>query len=148
MTESQPNVDSSNVVARAFRFRRGDDLRKTFETTAVECGIDAGCIGSSVGSLSKAKMRLAGQQEPLAIDGPLEVLSLSGTVGIGGVHLHMMVADSQGTCVGGHVVEGCIIYTTLEVVILQLAGHKFARLNDSTTGFMELLVQSQKSEDG
>jgi predicted DNA-binding protein with PD1-like motif len=62
----------------------------------------AGCVISGIGSLSVVQLRLAGQQESTTITGDLEILSLAGTLSPDGVHLHIAVAGSSGTVIGGH----------------------------------------------
>jgi hypothetical protein len=71
----------------------------------------------------------------------LEIVSLSGTIAsFGGSHLHLSVADSSGRVLGGHVKEGCIVHTTVELVIGVLEGYAFHREIDPDTGFPELVV--------
>ncbi len=45
--------------------------------------------------------------------------------------------------IGGHLLEGCIVYTTVEVVIGEAIGLKFKREIDETTGHLELLVSKR-----
>ncbi len=96
---------------------------------------------SAVGSLTVARIRLAGATEIRAMKGPWELVSLSGTVGAGGAHLHAMVSDREGRCVGGHVCVGCIVHTTAELVLLELPGLRFDRTSDPQTGYPELDIQ-------
>ncbi len=49
--------------------------------------------------------------------GELEILSLAGTLSPDGVHLHMAVADSSGTVIGGHLCAGSLVRTTAELVL-------------------------------
>jgi hypothetical protein len=57
--------------------------------------------------------------------GFFEILSVTGTLSIYGVHLHICIADAEGNSIGGHLMEGCIIYTTDELVIGSSAILKF-----------------------
>ncbi|MEH2445742.1 MAG: DUF296 domain-containing protein [Nostoc sp.] len=34
-----------------------------------------------------------------------------------GVHLHIAISDQEGKTIGGNLDDGCIIYTTTEIVI-------------------------------
>ena len=59
-------------------------------------GIAAACIVSAVGSLSQAMLRYADKPGASEINGPLELLMLSGTLSPDGAHLHGSVADAHG----------------------------------------------------
>lgn len=96
---------------------------------------------SAVGSLTVARIRMAGAEQVRELPGPLELLSLGGTVGAEGAHLHIMVADAQGCCLGGHVSAGCLVHTTVELVLLTLPGLRFARRHDERTGYPELVIE-------
>lgn len=127
--------------ACALRLKPGADLRGALESHAQARPILAAGIVSAVGSLTAARIRMAGADTLLRLDGPLEILTLSGTVGAGGAHLHMMTSDAEGRCIGGHVAEGCIVHTTAELVLLLLPGLRFARRSDRTTGYPELAIE-------
>jgi uncharacterized protein len=53
----------------------------------------------------------------------------------------MSVADAQGSVVGGHVLPGCIVRTTAELLVAWLDGWAFAREHDAATGYDELVVR-------
>src|SRR5687767_6621238 len=124
------------------RLSPGDDLRAALEASfaslAREHGIAAACIVSAVGSLSQAVVRYADKAGGSDIQGPLELLMLSGTLSPDGAHLHVSVADGNGAVKGGHLMPGCIVRTTAEVVIALLPGWEFRRELDEATGFKEL----------
>jgi predicted DNA-binding protein with PD1-like motif len=61
---------------------------------------------SGIGSLSTAKLRLAGAVEETLVPGNVEILCLSGTLTPDGAHLHMAVSDEHGRVIGGHVCYG------------------------------------------
>ncbi len=48
-----------------------------------------------------------------------EILSLTGTVSENGSHIHITGADSAGKTIGGHLLQGCIINTNAEVIIVE-----------------------------
>jgi len=129
------------------RLSSGQDLRATLEAAfaglANTHGIAAACIVSAVGSLSQAVLRYADKPGGSEISGPLELLMLSGTLSADGAHLHGSVADSQGQVKGGHLMPGCIVRTTAEVVIALLPGWEFRRELDVATGFRELQAQRE-----
>jgi len=93
-----------------------------------------------VGSLTKYSIRLANQQEASKGEGHFEIISLVGTVSANGSHLHISISDSTGKTVGGHLMQGCKIYTTAEIVLLATDKYSFIRENDGTTPWEELQV--------
>jgi uncharacterized protein len=62
-----------------------------------------------------------------------------------GAHLHMSVADAHGRIVGGHVARGCVVRTTVELVVVSLPDFQFSRELDSDTGYLELQIRSMRS---
>lgn len=123
----------------ALRLRPGEDLRLALEAAARP--LRAACIVTCVGSLARARLRLAGGEEELALAGPLEIVALVGTLSPDGPHLHGAFADAAGRVHGGHVLAGCTVLTTAEVVLGELEGLAFARELDPRTGWRELVVR-------
>jgi uncharacterized protein len=121
------------------RLTPGDDLRAALEAR----GFAAACVLSAVGSFTQAVLRYAQQPDGTTLAGPLELLSLAGTLGLDGGHLHASVADAQGQVRGGHVMRGCIVRTTAEVVVALLPGWEFRRALDAATGYKELVARKQ-----
>ncbi|MEZ5302602.1 MAG: DNA-binding protein [Verrucomicrobiales bacterium] len=131
---------ASPLHATALRLRPGDDLRRSLlEFAAVE-NLTAACILSGVGSLADPVLRFADQPEGRRLSGKFEIIALSGTLGEGGAHLHLAVADSAGVVSAGHLVDGSRVYTTAEIVLGILPQLAFRRVPDPATGFRELLV--------
>jgi predicted DNA-binding protein with PD1-like motif len=139
------------MQVHVLRLVPGDDLRVALEALfpqlAVTHGIAAACIVSAAGSLSHAVLRYADKPGGSEISGPLDLLMLSGTLSPDGAHLHGSVADSQGQVRGGHVLPGCIVRTTAEVVIALLPGWQFRRELDAATGFKELVARQERAPD-
>ncbi len=127
----------------SLRLHPGQDIRQELETLAIKERLSAGVVLSAVGSLSEVCLRFAGHDAPTELTGKHEILTLSGTLGADGVHLHMTVANSQGECTGGHVVYGCLVYTTLELVIVSIPEVRFRRIFDENTGSKELEISSK-----
>lgn len=127
------------------RLQPGDDLRDALEAAFRDLHAGgapaAACVVSAVGSLSQAVLRYAVEPQGLLRVEPLELLTLSGTLGVGGVHLHASVADAQGRVRGGHVMPGCVVRTTAEIVLALLPGWSFERALDAGTGFKELVAR-------
>jgi len=122
------------------RLSPGEDLRLFLEAWMGEQQEQAGCVISAVGSLTVAQLRFAGAAEPTGFHGDLEIISLAGTLSPDGAHLHIAVADSSGTAIGGHLCAGARVRTTAELVIGLLPDWRFHRELDSATGCSELQV--------
>jgi predicted DNA-binding protein with PD1-like motif len=135
------SAESLSLRTVAARLTPGEDLRDAIERLAHEHHVEAGCVISAVGSLATAALRLAGADAPANFAGPYEIVSLSGTISPNGVHLHLSMADAGGKTVGGHLVHGCVVHTTAEIVVADLAGVRFARQPDATTGYKELNIR-------
>jgi len=133
------------MKVHVLRLKPGEDLRASLEaafaTLAQQHGIAAACIISAAGTLSGAVLRYADKPGGSDIGGPLELLMLSGTLSPDGAHLHGSVADAQGQVKGRHIMPGCIVRTTAEVVIALLPGWEFRRELDAATGFKELSAE-------
>lgn len=127
------------------RLQPGEDLRttltKAFAQLQVEQSTTAACIISAVGSLSQAVLRYAAEPEGTVLVEPLELITLSGTLSADGVHLHASVATARGEMRGGHVMPGCVVRTTAEIVLAPLPGWVFTRERDAQTGFKELVAK-------
>lgn len=128
----------------AVRLEPGTDLRDALAEYVLERNIRAGIILSGVGSLHCPTLRYANNHAHTQLDGYFEILSLSGTLSCTGNHIHMMIADSKGKCYGGHLVTGCRVYTTAEIVMAELPGWNFSREPDERTGHRELKVRREE----
>ena len=134
-----------SIQALIIRLRPGSDIRQELQSLVKRERISAATIIGAVGSLSKVCLRFAGQDEHTQLQGRYEILSLSGMLGEDGIHLHLMVANSEGECKGGHLVDGCCIYTTLELAIAIFPNTKFQRVLDNETGYKELAISNQST---
>jgi len=123
-----------------FRLAPGQDLFDSIEAFVKEKHIEAGCVLSSVGSLTHAKIRLADREFSSEYDGPFEIVSLIGTVSIHGSHLHISISDGEGRTTGGHFESGCTIYTTGEIVIAAFEEVVYKREFAEDSGYEELTV--------
>ncbi|HUQ34512.1 MAG TPA: PPC domain-containing DNA-binding protein [Pyrinomonadaceae bacterium] len=134
--------ETERVKVYALRLMPKQDLRKQLEVFSRERKLRAGLILTAVGSLQKVSLRLADQKEATRFEGKYEIVSLVGTLSPDGVHLHISLSDSTGKTIGGHLVEGCEIYTTAEIVIAEARGLLFTREQDAETGYKELKIHS------
>lgn len=124
-----------------FRLKPGQDLFDSIEEVVKENKIEAGCVLSSVGSLTHATLRLANRSTYNEYDGHFEIVSMTGTVSIHGSHIHVAISDGDGVTIGGHLVSGCKIYTTAEIVLAVLDDQIYKReLFENDSGYEELVV--------
>ncbi|MDJ0363705.1 DNA-binding protein [Hymenobacter sp. H14-R3] len=135
-------VPSSALTAYALRLKPGDDLRQQLTAFVTAHHLEAGAMLTCVGSLTEVSLRLANQENATHYHGHFEIVSLVGTLSAtGGGHLHLAVADSTGRTLGGHLLDGCRVYTTAEIVLGALPALQFVRETDPTFGYQELVVK-------
>lgn len=125
------------------RLHRGDDLLGSIRALAEEAAIEAGVVLSAVGCISRGVVRDASGVNLKTIDEPCEIVSLNGTVSRTRCHLHIALSKEDLSAVGGHLVEGCIINTTCELVIGVPDGWRFGMEQDSETGYDELVFEKK-----
>uniref|UniRef100_A0A7S1KNU0 PPC domain-containing protein n=1 Tax=Percolomonas cosmopolitus TaxID=63605 RepID=A0A7S1KNU0_9EUKA len=108
-------------------------------------------IVSAAGSVKSVILRMANDKEGMWVfdeeklfDDILrtfEICSFSGSISEGHrPHLHGAFSDDRGRCIGGHFVEG-VVYTTLELCLIENDEVTMRRQQDEDTGFDELVVQ-------
>jgi uncharacterized protein len=137
-------VASTNDTSFAFRLLPGSDLKNVIMQVVKEHDIAAGWIASCVGSIRSYSIRFANQPIASCGSGFYEIVSLSGTVSVNGLHLHICISDERGKTIGGHLAEGCEIYTTAEIILIASGNYHFAREMDGSTAWKELQVSKKK----
>jgi predicted DNA-binding protein with PD1-like motif len=125
----------------AIRLRPDEDLKESLKNFVDRNDIQAGFILTAVGSLKKATLRFANQSFAQAFNQRFEIVSLVGTLSTHGNHLHISLSSKEGNTIGGHLVEGCIINTTAEIVIGTSDEFTFLRKLDEQTGYKELEIK-------
>ncbi|MBK6793306.1 MAG: DNA-binding protein [Anaerolineales bacterium] len=129
------------MKTHTFRLKPQQDLFDSIEEFIKQNNIEAGCVLSSVGSLTHATLRLANRGYYNDYDGHFEIVSMTGTVSIHGSHIHVAISDGDGVTIGGHLVSGCKIYTTAEIILLELEDVVYKReLFENDSGYEELVV--------
>lgn len=129
------------------RITQGEDLKTAVVRFVADKQLSSsGVVVSAVGSLSSVRIRMAGaqpdKQDVREYTGSFEIVSLTGTIAsTGDAHLHISVSDSEGSVIGGHLKEGCIVHTTVELVVATDSSLKFTRKLDDSTGFDELNIE-------
>ena len=125
----------------ATRLKPDQDLKTSLKNFVEENNIQSGFILTAVGSLNQATLRFANQDNYQVFKERFELVSLAGTLSIHGIHLHISISDKNGKAIGGHLVEGCIIYTTAEIVIGTSEDFIFMRAVDQNTSYKELEIK-------
>lgn len=141
LTANHEALASDAMRIHVFRLRPGDDLLESIRRFVHARHLQSAVILSAVGSLTDTSIRYANQPGAAHQSGHFEIVSITGTVEAGGEHLHLSVSDEKGVTTGGHLLTGCKIYTTAEVVLGELKGVRFARETDKQgSGWDELKI--------
>ncbi|WP_312948451.1 DNA-binding protein [Superficieibacter sp.] len=131
---------ASDARFYALRLLPGEEVFSRLHAFIQAQSVRAGWIAGCTGSLTNAALRYAGQEETTLLTGTFEVISLSGTLELTGEHLHLSISDPQGAMLGGHMMPGCTVRTTLELVIGELTTLAFSRQPCPLSGYDELVI--------
>jgi predicted DNA-binding protein with PD1-like motif len=118
----------------------GEDVLETIEAVAAENDVRSGHV-SMIGAISGAKLGYfhleANEYRDFTINEDVEVVSCMGNIstlnGKPMVHAHMIVSDEAGKCYGGHLMKGCKVSVTIELVITETSAD-LSRARDERTG--------------
>lgn len=135
----------------ASRIDPGADLKQTIIQLVVTHRLYSAVILSASGSLSSARVRMAGAQpgseDVRDYQGDFEIVSLTGTVTRSGqAHLHIAFSTREGAVLGGHLKDGTTVDTTVELVIATDETIAFNRALDQDTGYEELVIEQVRHE--
>jgi predicted DNA-binding protein with PD1-like motif len=139
----------------ALRLPPDADVYRTLEEVARREQIASGVILSGLGSLREVTLRnvrLFPKEFPIQDRNriytpkaePLEMLSLSGNISQrnGEVHVHAHIVISSGLedgrVYGGHLSEGCIVFSTAEIILASVRELGMIREMDPETRVIEL----------
>jgi uncharacterized protein len=125
----------------AVRLRPGDDPKAALDALAEARAWEAANVLTCVGSLRKAVLRFANQEDAVTLTGHFEIVSLTGVFSRHGGHYHIAIADGAGRTYGAHLMDGSEIYTTAEIVLAVPDDVRFLRSFDPATGYEELDIQ-------
>jgi predicted DNA-binding protein with PD1-like motif len=131
----------SKGVFHVFRLKPGSDLIQEIRAWAKSNRIRAASVVTTVGSLKRLNLRYANQSDGVAQEGKYEITSLVGTIADSGLHLHLQVSDTKGNSIGGHLLEGNLIFTTAEIVLVEFPELSFSREPDEASGYHELVIR-------
>jgi predicted DNA-binding protein with PD1-like motif len=116
------------------KIRPGESLVKCLKQLVVKENIRVAVILSAIGSVKNVRLNdiksgaklpiTAARLIPHELEGPLELLSLSGNIVPGqgddfDCHLHIMAGKASGDVVGGHL-DDSDVFATCEIVIVEL----------------------------
>jgi len=125
----------------ALRLRPGEDPKAALDIFAQAHQLSAACVLTCVGSLRKAVLRFANQEQAVTLDGHFEIVSLTGIFSTHGGHYHIAISDGEGRMYGAHLLDGSEVFTTAEIVLASLDQYQFLRTLDTQTGYPELDIQ-------
>lgn len=123
------------IFARLFE---EEDLLEAITQTAEKGRVKAGFF-FLIGTLKKAKMGFfhQGRYQPIEMAEPLEIVSCMGNISIKQngplVHAHIAVSNRKGEVFGGHVLPGCVIAATGELVLIEAVDVELQRKLDEKT---------------
>ena len=127
-------------------FRRGDYVIEELREMLEKEGIDAALITSGIGSLDICKLHtitntgLPPEERYLAVEGPVEVGSLQGSVAGGEPHIHVVVHDvARDEVHVGHLEPGSRCCFRLELGLIVLDGVKTRRVTDPETQLVDIV---------
>lgn len=126
-----------------FRLANGDSLKESIQQYCLDHSISSAVILTCVGSLKHVHIRLANASKFLEKEENVEIVSLVGTISKGQAHIHISVSDENGYVFGGHLSDGCLVYTTAEIALGELEDYELKREMDETTGYKELVVSKK-----
>jgi len=121
------------------RLEPGEDILKSIEKIVAEQNLQSGHL-SLIGAVSKVHLGYYDLHEKVykdfTIDEDLEVVSCTGNISRLNedyvVHAHVVASDIDGKCYAGHLMEGCTVSVTIEIVITEFT--EMSRARDDATG--------------
>lgn len=129
------------MKTHTLRLKPQQDFLDSIEEYVKKNNIQAGVILSAVGSFTHVTIKFANQNFLTEYDGHFEIVSATGTVSIHGSHIHISISDGDGKTIGGHLVSGCKIYTTAEIVLAEFDDVIYKReMYENDSGYEELVV--------
>jgi len=121
------------IIARLFE---NEELLEAISAAAKQREIKAGFF-MLIGTLKEAKLGFyrQGRYEPIQIREPVEIVSCMGNISLKGekelvVHAHISVSNEEGKVLGGHLLPGCVVAVTAELVLVEVVDVKLQRKFD------------------
>jgi predicted DNA-binding protein with PD1-like motif len=123
------------------RMEPGEDILATIGKIADSYKIQSGSL-TLIGAVSRAHLgyfdRKSLEYKSFTLEEDLEVVSGMGNISrlrdnSVVVHTHIIVSDEKGKCYGGHLMPGCEVSVTIELVIHEMDAN-LRRAKDKLTG--------------
>jgi predicted DNA-binding protein with PD1-like motif len=121
------------------RLLEGEDLVESVRKTAEDSSVRAG-VFILIGALKNAVLGFykEGEYKIIRLDGPLEIASCMGNIAIDEkgellIHAHAVVSNEKGDTFGGHLMKGCHVGPTAELVVIEAIGVNLQRTFDERT---------------
>lgn len=118
------------------RFFENEDLLATITSAAKQNSINSGFF-FLIGTLKIAVLGYYKEGKYISIEknGPLEIVSCMGNISVKDeaelvVHGHIVVSDNGGSAFGGHVLSGCLVDATAELVLVEVESGALRRKFD------------------
>jgi predicted DNA-binding protein with PD1-like motif len=132
-------VTSNTGRVIVVRLEPGEDILKSIENVVTENNLLSGHL-SLIGAVSKVHLGYFDLHEKVykdfTIDEDLEIVSCVGNISRLNdgyvVHAHVVASDVNGKCYAGHLMEGCEVSVTIEIVVTEFTAMNRAR--DEATG--------------
>ena len=105
------------------RLDRGEDLLRGVEQACVQVGISDGVILSACGSVLRYCIHMVDTRTFPPIDyfesksGAYQIQGLQGILADGELHAHVILSNKYGA-LGGHLEEGCEVFTGVEIAMV------------------------------
>jgi len=119
-------IESKTEKVIFARFFENEDLLETISRVAKQNDVDSGFF-FLIGTLKKAVLGYYKERKYLSLEkaGPLEIASCVGNISVKEkselvVHGHIVVSDQEGKAFGGHVLPGCLVDATAELVLVKV----------------------------
>lgn len=133
------------------RLSENEDLLEMITEAAVKAKVSTGFF-QLIGTLKTAKLGFfrEGKYETVEMKQPLEIVSCVGNISVkegkAFAHAHIAVSDERGAVYGGHVMPGCLIGVTGELMLIQTKGIQLLRKFDAATKLSLLSFQRSASK--
>jgi len=138
----------SPADVRMLSFRRGDYIIESLTEYLQQEHIDAALITSGIGSLDICRLHtikhadLPPEDVHFALEGPIEVSSLLGSVAGGEPHIHVTVHDVENDHVHvGHLEAGSRCCYRVEIGLIIFNGVKTKRVVDPATDLIDIVPE-------
>jgi predicted DNA-binding protein with PD1-like motif len=129
---SQAESKTSRTIF--IRLDENEDLLNAIKEKADQNNIRAGFF-FLIGTVKKAVLGFfkEGNYNPIQLSGPLEIVCCAGNISVREdgelvVHAHIAVGNEQGEMFGGHLLAGCIVDVTGELVLVETPDAKLKRV--------------------